>query len=384
MIPRFHFSYTINDFVDEISTTKKKYTKVQEAVQTYFSGSQLLYVGKARIGIRIALQAMGLKAGSAVGVQPFTCSSVLSAIKRAGFRIVFIDIDSNLRLSLHDLRTKSNVIDALIVTHTFGFPDDIEAIKSILGGKPVIEDCAQAFLSEYKDKPVGLNGEAGIFSMGYGKLFGIGNGGFIVSNNDLIKVKLIKQAEYLQYPSKATVLLQILRSLVLGFLYRPMVYSVLTYPLKRIAGAGSASVKEYPLVETAMPHSGVSLIARKFAENQLKVQMQHANGVLLEKLIEERFQPIKPLEGSKPNYFVFPLQSENRDAIVAYLASNGIEAGKHFGNSVYWVQSFGYQQGDCPNFERIASTLFTLPCHYYLGVKQVDYMAKTLNKFHVA
>lgn len=384
MIPKFHFSYTLKNFVEEIISGHKEFRSVQDVVQSYFYDSQIIYVGKARIGIRIALQALGLRAGSAIGVQPFTCSSVLSAIKRAGFRIVFIDLDHNLRLSPEDLKNKSNSIDALIVTHTFGFPDDIETIKSVFGEKPIIEDCAQAFMSEYKGKPVGLRGEAGIFSTGYGKLFGIGNGGFIVSDNDKMKNNLIIQAEHLQNPSKTSVLSESYRSLMLGILFRPLVYSILTYPVKKRFGISNATLQEYPPREKALPLSRVSLIARKFAENQRKVKLQHTNGILLSKLIEERFQPIKPLDGSEPNYFVFPLQSKNRDTIVDYLSANGIEAGKFFSNSVYWVQSFGYRKGDCPNFERIASELFTLPCHYYLSLKQVNFIAETLNKYHVA
>ena len=37
-----------------------------------------------------------------------------------------------------------NNIDALIVNHTFGIPDDIDEIKKICHNKPIIEDCAHS------------------------------------------------------------------------------------------------------------------------------------------------------------------------------------------------------------------------------------------------
>ena len=384
MIPRFQFSYTIHDFIDETIRAEKGYGAGLDEFQNYFNGSQPIFVGKARIGIRMALQALGLKSGSAVGVQPFTCSSVLSAIKRAGFRIVFIDMDRNLRMSLVDLKNKNNSIDALIVTHIFGFPDDVESCRIIMGDKPIIEDCAQAFLSAYKGKPVGMSAEAGIFSTGYGKLFGIGYGGFVVSGDNRISTSLLKQAGQLQFPSKAAIARQSFRNLGLGILYHPLVYSLFTYTVKKRFGISNARLQEYPIRETSMASSGISRIALNFTKNQQRVQRQRANGILLKGLVDQRYNPIEPLIGSEPNYFVFLLQSENRDLIVNYLATKGIEAGKFFSNSIYWVQEFGYHTGDCPGFERIASTLFTLPCHDYLSEKQVNYIAETLNKFHVA
>jgi len=252
-----------------------------------------------------------------------------------------------------------------------------------MGEKPIIEDCAQAFMSEYKGKPVGLRAEAGVFSTGYGKLFGIGTGGFVVTSNDTFGAGLKQQAEQLQYPSRATVVSGALRCLGLGIMYSPLIYSMFTYPVKNKLLKGNVALQEYPFRETTLTSAGISRIARNFTMNQRKVQLQRTNGLLLHELVDKRFIPVEPLNGSEPNYFVFPLQSEERDRVVTYLAARGIEAGKFFSNSFYWVQAFGYIKGDCPGFERIASTLFTLPCHDYLSVTQVKYIAETLNRYYV-
>jgi len=384
MIPRFDFRYSFKDFLNGIANIDKSRGPDLTTLKNYYGGFSVTFVGKARVGLCLVLRALDLKPGSSIGVQPFTCSSVLFAIKKAGFNIVFIDIDHNLRLSHEDLRLKSNRIEALIATHTFGFPENISELKSILGNKPVIEDCAQAFLSQFNGKPLGLSGDAGVFSIGYGKLFGIGSGGFIVSKNNVINASLIKETEKLTYPNSFSVFNDSLKALVLGTLYIPAVYTIVTYPLKHIFKKDNPGLQEYPRTEQILSLPGISLFLSRFNDNMEKVRRQQENGRLLLSLIDERFHSIAILDESRPNFFLLPLQSRNRDKIISYLKGKGIEAGKHFSNSIKWVRSFGYNEGECPVFEQIAVEVFTLPCHYYLSEKKIRVIAESLNKYHEA
>ncbi len=382
MIPRFDFKYSFRDFIGEFRSDIIGSSPDITQLQEFFGGYPLLFVEKARIGIKLVLQALELKPGSGIGVQPFTCSSVLFAIKEAGFNIVFIDIDRNFRLLHEDLQAKNSQIEALIVTHTFGFPDNVEALKLILGGKPVIEDCAQAYLSEIEGKPVGLCGDAGIFSMGYGKLFGIGSGGFIVSGNSKLRLKLGQLSENFATPSALSIVSTRMRNLMLGILHIPFVYNVFTFPLKKLITKENPDIQKYPETESLMSSSEIRLLIRRF-DDQLKfISQQQENGRLLTSLIDKRFSPLIPSSESNPNFFLFPLQVRNRDAIVTYLAKKGIETGKHFSNSIRWVQRFGYVYGACPNFERIAGEVITLPCHYNLAEKQIRFIAESLNSYH--
>ena len=382
MIPRFDFRYLFKDFLNEIKYIDKSVGPDLNNLQNYYGGFPVTFVGKARIGICIVLKALGLKPGSSVGVQPFTCSSVLFAIKNAGFKIVFIDIDHNFMLSHEDLRIKSQSIDALIITHIFGFPENTDALKPLIPNKPIIEDCAQAFLSEFDGESVGLSGDAGVFSVGYGKLFGIGSGGFIVSKNRQVNINLIKEIEKLQYPTKMSIISESFKSLVLGVLYNPTIYYALTFTLKTWFKKNNIGLQEYPHSELLLSLPRVTLFGKRFNDNLRMIRRQQENGRLLLSIIDCRFHAITPLERSTPNYFQVPLQSKYRDGIIAYLARKGIEAGKHFSNSIYWVEAFGYIKGTCPNFERTAGEVFTLPCHHYLSEKKIRYIAETLNNYH--
>lgn len=382
MIPRFNFTYSFRDFIGEFQPGIKGSSPDISQIQGFFGSFPLIFVEKARIGIKLVLQVLELKPGSGIGVQPFTCSSVLFAIKEAGFESVFIDIDKNFRLSPEDLQVKNNQIEALIITHTFGFPDNVAALRLILGNKPIIEDCAQAYLSEVDGKSVGLSGDAGIFSMGYGKLFGIGSGGIIVSGNSKLQLKLVQLVENLAAPSTINLAFTRLRNLILGVLYIPFVYNSLTFHLKKRIIKDKSSLQKYPVTDSSMSIAGIRLLAKRFDKHLRFIRRQQENGRLLTSLIDKRFHPLMPSGGSNPNFFLVPLQTINRDAIITYLAGKGIEAGKHFSNSIQWVQQFGYENRDCPNFERIAKEVITLPCHYNLTEKQIRFIAESINSYH--
>lgn len=71
------------------------------------------------------------------------------------------------------------------------------------------------------------------------------------------------------------------------------------------------------------------------------------------------------------NCFMLPIYLENRDNFIEYCAENGVEAGKHFSKSIQWAKEFGYETGTCPNAERIAEKVVTLPVHYSYNISKL-------------
>jgi perosamine synthetase len=75
---------------------------------------------------------------------------------------------------------------AIIVTHLFGNPCDMDPILA-LGKKyklPIIEDAAQAYLTEYKGKLIGTLGDIGCFSLQQGKHMTSGEGGLVLAKDE--------------------------------------------------------------------------------------------------------------------------------------------------------------------------------------------------------
>jgi len=75
---------------------------------------------------------------------------------------------------------------AIIVVHLWGMSADMDEFLAIgkEHGIPIIEDCAQAYLTEYKGKLVGAMGELGCFSLQQSKHITCGDGGLVVTNRD--------------------------------------------------------------------------------------------------------------------------------------------------------------------------------------------------------
>ena len=75
---------------------------------------------------------------------------------------------------------------AIIVVHLWGMAARMDEFLA-LGrehGIPIIEDCAQAYLTEYKGKLVGTMGRVGCFSLQQSKHMTCGDGGLIVTDDD--------------------------------------------------------------------------------------------------------------------------------------------------------------------------------------------------------
>jgi perosamine synthetase len=81
---------------------------------------------------------------------------------------------------------------AIIVTHLFGNSCEMDRIMRLArnGNIPVLEDCAQAFLTTYQDRYVGTIGKIGCFSLQQGKHITTGEGGIVVTDDDAIARRL--------------------------------------------------------------------------------------------------------------------------------------------------------------------------------------------------
>jgi dTDP-4-amino-4,6-dideoxygalactose transaminase len=134
--------------------------------------------------LHLALLALGVGEGDEVIIPSFACASLLYAVKYTGAIPVLVDIDLdtwNPTADIIETRIGSRT-KAVIVTHSFGFPADVDPMRRF--GVPIIEDCAQALGACYKDKPVGSWGDISVFSFYATKMICAGEGGMICTNDD--------------------------------------------------------------------------------------------------------------------------------------------------------------------------------------------------------
>ncbi len=140
--------------------------------------------------IHVAIAALDLEPGDEVVTTPITDMGALSPILYQAAIPVFADVDpltcnvtaGTIEAALSE-RTR-----AIIVTHLFGNPCEMEAIVALAQerGIPLIEDCAQAYGTTYARRHVGTFGTIGCFSLQQGKHITCGEGGIVVTDDDQV------------------------------------------------------------------------------------------------------------------------------------------------------------------------------------------------------
>jgi dTDP-4-amino-4,6-dideoxygalactose transaminase len=107
-----------------------------------------------------------------------------------GLRPMFSDIDpATLTLSAGSvLRTAGVRTSAIVATHTYGTPCDVEGLADAARreGVRLFFDAAHAFGSKRDGRSIGSFGDAEVFSLSPTKVLVAGEGGIIATNDDLL------------------------------------------------------------------------------------------------------------------------------------------------------------------------------------------------------
>ena len=171
-----------------LTSTKGRFVKDLESSFAQSLGSDFVTAcSSGTAAVHTAVAAIDPEPGDEIITTPITDMGALSPILYQGAIPVFADVNpvtgnitpEAVRAALSE-RTK-----AIIVTHLFGNPADVEAIVEIAEplGVPVLEDAAQAFGASVGGRPVGTFGAIGAFSLQQGKHITTGEGGLVATSD---------------------------------------------------------------------------------------------------------------------------------------------------------------------------------------------------------
>lgn len=164
----------------------------------YFGVKHAISVNSATSGLYAAVGACGISPGDEVIVSAYTMSASATAALVYGAIPIFADIEEDYYcLDVASIESKiTSRTKAIIVVDIFGQPYDAPAINALAKkhGLYVIEDTAQAPGAMLGDKFAGTLGDIGIYSLNYHKHIHSGEGGIIVTNDDILadKIRLIR------------------------------------------------------------------------------------------------------------------------------------------------------------------------------------------------
>lgn len=172
-----------------LTSTKGSFVRTLEEVFAEALGTaHVTACSSGTAAVHTAIAAVDPEPGDEVVTTPITDMGALAPILYQGAIPVFADVDpttGNVTASTVAARITDRT-KAIIVTHLFGNPADVEAIVAIARprGIAVIEDAAQAFGATVGGQPVGTIGDIGCFSLQQGKHITTGEGGLVVTADD--------------------------------------------------------------------------------------------------------------------------------------------------------------------------------------------------------
>ena len=148
--------------------------------------------------LHLALIALGIKKGDEVIVPALSYVATANVVELVGATPIFVDIDIR-TFNIDETKIEASITKntkAIIPVHEFGLACNIEAIMLIAKKHNlfVIEDAACALGALYKSKHVGSFGDFGSFSLHPRKAISSGEGGVLISNNEVYdkKIKILR------------------------------------------------------------------------------------------------------------------------------------------------------------------------------------------------
>ncbi len=147
-------------------------------------------VSSGTAALEIALKSLSLKKGDQVIIPTFSIISTALCVVKLGLKPVLVDINlNNWNMDTEQIIKKINKkTKAIIVTHIYGFPVDLNKILKILKKKniKIIEDAAEVIGQKYFKKKCGSFGHVSTFSFYANKHITSGEGGMILTNDKKI------------------------------------------------------------------------------------------------------------------------------------------------------------------------------------------------------
>ena len=316
--------------------------------------------------LEMAALLLDIKPGDEVILPSFTFCSTADAFALRGAKLVFVDIRPD-TMNIDETKIEDAITEktkAIVPVHYAGVACEMDTILDIARrhGIKIVEDAAQAVMSEYKGQALGAIGDFGCYSFHETKNYSMGEGGAILIKDPA----KIEEAEILR--EKGTNRSVFLRGQIDKYTW--VNYGSSYLPSDMNAAYLWAQLKE----------------ADKINNDRLASWQKYYDA--FEELEKEGFvqRPIVPAE-CKHNAHMFYLKAkdlEERTALISFLKQNDILAVFHYIplHSAPAGKKFGVFHGEDEYTTAESERLLRLPMYYGLTDEDIDKVIDTVIKFY--
>jgi dTDP-4-amino-4,6-dideoxygalactose transaminase len=325
---------------------------LEKALVKTFKCKYSLTLNSGTDALIVAIKSLDLKPGDEILTTSNTWISSAYAIEINNCIPKFIDVNKN------DFQINPNLIEkkitkktkAIIVTHLYGMPNDMEHICKIAKKNKlfIIEDIAQSHLAEYKKKIVGNFGDIACMSFYPSKNLGaLGDGGAIITNS---------KKNYLKCKSYAN-------------------YGAIDFrsPNHKTIGINSRldEIQAYFLLEK---------LKKLKKETEKRIQLSKIYNQECNKL---NIKYIENNKDSKNVYHLYLVVLKNRSFVKKELLKKNIHTQIHYEIPIHLQTSFNhlkYKKGDLPITEYLSNNILSLPFYPGIEKNKIKYLFKNLKK----
>jgi dTDP-4-amino-4,6-dideoxygalactose transaminase len=357
----------------------------------------LLYRG--RVAQSVILKALGIGSGDQIAIQAFTCLAVPEGVYASGAKPLYIDIEKNGYNMCPDALEKNITSEtkAIIVQHTYGIPAQINKITDIANkqGIPVIEDCCHTLEGMYQDKKLGTFGVASFYSFEWGKPIAAGLGGAIAINDPALKSKITEITSDFSVPTFTRRLKIELQYQAFSLLYRPKWFWPVRSAFRTLSRLGAAegnfhdvdeiikgdvpdfSMKMAPSVKKRMAKK-ISML-EQITSHSKKITDFYGSEITSEQVIH----PVLP-DNSKVIFARYPMRTEYKQELLKKAMKDNVEIADWYSTPIHPIPpeqayAVGYIFGSCPNAEKRAKEIISLPTHLRVKDSYLRKVKKFLN-----
>lgn len=352
---------SVNEVLKSGWLTHGKYTRLFEKEFAKFSEAKYaVTLSSCTAALHLSCIACDFKKGDEVIVPSMTHVATAHAVEYTGATVVFSDVDQLTgNVTLENIKQKvTKQTKGVILVHMAGLACEMTKILDFCKKKKIkiIEDCAHALGSVYKNKYAGNFGIAGCFSFYPTKQITTGEGGMLITNNlnffnKIKKLKAFgidKDIDKRKRQGSYDVLM-------LGFNYRMTDFQ---------AAMGYNQILKY--------------------KSNLSYRKKIAS--IFYELLSKNKKIKIPKFDINSSYFIFQIFIEKftKLKILKYFKKNNIGVSVHYAKPLplmsYYKNKYKTNLMDYKNAKIYADTNISLPISENLSIKEVHFICKKLNE----
>lgn len=340
----------------------------EEMFKKYTGAKHAIAVNSCTAALYLSLGMLELKPEDEVITSPLTYPATANVVLHHGAKVVFADVDEETGgIDPKKIAEKiSGKTKAVIPVHLYGYPCRMDEILSLAeySSIDVIGDAAHAIETRFKDKHVGVLGDAACFSFYATKNITTADGGMITTDNDawaerfkLMRMHGVTRSAWTRFKAE-------------GFKF----YDTLApgYKLNLTDLQSALAIHQMERIEESWQLR--SQVWRKYCEG-----MSDLRGIIL---------PPEPQTG-KHAHHLYPIRLElnalriDRDHFLEALKAEGIGTGIQFISlhlQNYYRNTMGFKTADFPAAARISESTLSLPISPALSDSDVEDVLSAVRK----